>query len=133
MTDKLFEILTRRFENRDRSKPWVFWNTNWDAKAGKHQVGPFKDRHKIMRSLCKKAGVQYFRFHALRHAGASILELNNISIGTIQRILGHENRTTTEIYLHSIGHPDREAIAIYEIARRKSHTASHTIEKGEQR
>jgi len=67
-----------------------------------------------MKSLCKKAGVRYFRFHALRHLGASILDKNNVNIGTIQRILGHENRTTTEIYLHSIGEAEREAMRVYE-------------------
>jgi integrase len=43
-----------------------------------------------------------FRFHALRHFGASLLDQSNVPIGSIQRILGHENRTTTEIYLHAI-------------------------------
>jgi hypothetical protein len=38
--------------------------------------------------------------------------------------------STTEIYLHSIGHPDRQAIAVYELARQKSHTESHTEKKG---
>ena len=31
-----------------------------------------------------------------------MLEQSNVPVGSIQRILGHENRTT-EIYLHSIG------------------------------
>jgi integrase len=130
MTRKLYKVLSKRFDSRDSAKPWVFWHSYWDVKSCRRKVGPFKDRHGIMRSLCKKAGVQYFRFHALRHAGASTLELNNISIGTIQRILGHESRTTTEIYLHSIGHPDRQAMAIFETARQKSHMKSHTNKEG---
>jgi hypothetical protein len=40
--------------------------------------------------------------------------------------LGHENRTTTEIYLHSISGAARQAMATYESARGNSHTDSHT-------
>jgi site-specific recombinase XerD len=39
-----------------------------------------------------------------------MLDQANIPIGNIQRILGHESRTTTEIYLHSIGNPERDAM-----------------------
>lgn len=52
---------------------------------------------------CGAASVRYFRFHALTRSGASVMDSLNVPIGSIQRILGHENRTTTEIYLHSIG------------------------------
>ena len=79
-----------------------------------------------MRTLCAKAGVRYFRFHPLRHLGASILDRANVNIGSIQRILGHENRATTEIYLHSIGEAEREAMKIFEEASENSHTKSHT-------
>ena len=71
----------------------------------------------FVQALCKKAGVKYFRFHALRHAGASVMDNNNVPIGAIQKILGHENRTTTEIYLHSMGDLERQAMEIFEIAR----------------
>jgi integrase len=69
-----------------------------------------------MKTLCKKAGVKYFRFHALRHFGASVMDHANVPKGSIQRILGHERRETTEIYLHSIGESEREAIRIMEEA-----------------
>ena len=53
-----------------------------------------------------------FCYHTLRHFGASLLEQTNVPIGSIQRLLGHENRSTTEIYLHSIRDSDREAMRI---------------------
>ncbi len=130
MTAKLHDILLRRYENRDKSKLWVFWHRYWDKKAKAWVNKPYKDRKGIMRSLCKKADVKYFRFHALRHAGASLMDNAGAKIGSIQRILGHENRSTTEIYLHSIGDAEREAIDIFEQANQnfeeKSHTKSHT-------
>jgi hypothetical protein len=90
--------------------PWVFWHTYWSQKLGKNVQGEYNDRKKIMKSLCKKAGVKYFRFHALRHLTASILDDMGVHIGAIQRILGHQNRRTTEIYLHSVGDAEREAM-----------------------
>lgn len=75
-----------------------------------------------MKGLCKKAGVKYFRFHPIRHLGASLLDNAHVGIGSNQHILGHENRTTTEIYLHSIGESEREAMRIFECFEEKSHT-----------
>jgi len=96
MTQRLFEILSKRFDKRKPDKPWVFWHRYWSSKEGKWCEGPFGDRKKFMRTLCRKAGVRYFRFHALRrHSGASVMDNNNVPIGAIQRILGHENRKTT--------------------------------------
>jgi integrase len=80
-------------------------------------------------SANKKLGVRYFRFYAQRHSGASVMDSNNVPIGAIQRILGHENRKTTEIFLHSIGQSEREAIDIFERVCKKSHLESHTAGK----
>jgi integrase len=131
MTGTLYPMLLRRYRNRDKDKPWVFWQRYWSRKEGKFVEGPYQDRKKIMGTLCRKVGVRYFRFHALRHFGASVLDRANVPIGSIQRILGHENRTTTEIYLHSIGEAEREAMAVYERAcqdapQEESHTQSLT-------
>jgi integrase len=114
MTQKLFEVLSRRYEKRAKDKPWVFWQRYWDRKKKEWVEGPYQDRKKIMKTLCKNAKVRYFRFHALRHLGASILDRANVNVGSIQRILGHENRTTTEIYLHSIGEAEQEAMKVFE-------------------
>ncbi|MFY9941646.1 MAG: tyrosine-type recombinase/integrase, partial [Desulfobacterales bacterium] len=72
--------------------------------------------------------------HALRHYGASMLDSAKVPIGSIQRILGHENRATTEIYLHSVGEGERHAMEILDDGFREfSHTDSHTEKKGPQR
>lgn len=126
MTDRLYQMLSRRYDRRDKRKPWVFWHRYWSKKTKEWLEGPYKDRKLIMKSLCKKAGVKYFRFHPLRHFGASMLDHANVNIGSIQRILGHENRATTEIYLHSIGQSERDAIAIFEKFTHDSHTETKT-------
>lgn len=130
MPEKLFELLSLRYEKRDKDKPWVFWHRYWSRKQGKWIEGPYAERKKFMTTLCRKAGVRYFRFHALRHFGASMLDSAKIPIGSIQRILGHENRTTTEIYLHSVGEGERHAMDILgEGFCEVSHTDSHTEKK----
>jgi integrase len=126
MTQRLFDVLSRRLQTRDEGKPWVFWHTYIDRRTGEKISGPYKDRRKIMETLCRKAGVRYFRFHPLRHAGASALDRGRVPIGTIQKILGHEDRKTTEIYLHSLAEDERVAMAVLERVSQKSHTDSHT-------
>ena len=132
MTQRLHEILSRRYSQRDSAKPWVFWHAYTSSKTGEKCEGPYKERKRIMKTLCQRAGVRYFRFHGLRHSGASVMEKNNVPIGSIQRILGHSSRRTTEIYLHSVGEAEREAIAALERATNseKSHTDSHTAPAG---
>jgi integrase len=88
--------------------------------------GPFGDRKKLMRRLYKKTGVRYFRFHLIWHSGASIMDGNGVPLGAIQRILGHENRRTTENYLHSMGNSERNAMRVFEQARQKSPHYPHT-------
>jgi hypothetical protein len=46
--------------------------------------------------------------------------MDNINVPTIaiQKILAHEQRTTTERYLHSLGAVEIEAIVAYEKARK---------------
>lgn len=126
MTSRLHEILTRLHAERDKNVPSVFWHDFYDRKTGEKKRGPYKDRKDLMRGLCKRAGVQYFRYHAFRHSGASVMEGANIPIGSIQRLLGHENRLTTEIYLHSLGQAERDAINVFEAIGKKSHTNPHT-------
>lgn len=52
--------------------------------------------------LCRKAGVPSAGPHAYRHCfGTSAV--GNMSIVTLQKILGHANLTTTQLYIHLSG------------------------------
>ncbi len=136
LTARLHEIMKRRDHYRDRTKPWVFWHRYWSHKTNGWVEGPYTSRHHLLRGLCARAKVRPFGFHALRHAGASVLDAEGIPVGTIQKILGHENRSTTEIYLHSLDGAEKAAMAVFESAttgthkgdyQKKSHTKSHTV------
>jgi len=134
MSDRAHLILLRRYRERAFDKPWVFWHEWNDTRSGEKRVGPYRDRKRIMKTLCKNAKVPYFRFHALRHSGASTLDEANVPTGVIQRLLGHESRETTEIYLHALRDTDRSAVAVFDgkvipFPRHNSHTDSHTDKK----
>jgi hypothetical protein len=58
-----------------------------DWESGKEIITQFKYRSTILKTLCKRAGVRRFSFHALRHSGASILDNMNVPLGTIQKII----------------------------------------------
>lgn len=109
MTSKLEEVLKRRLEGNNT--PWVFHHTYYSRKTGEWVTGPYTDRKRLMKTLCKKVKVRYFRFHPLRHFGASVLIKEGVDPRTIQDILGHSNFKTTEIYLHSFSHSNKEAMS----------------------
>lgn len=132
MPEKLLNLLSRRHQNRNKRVKWVFWHRYWSRKEGRMVTGRYLERKRIMKTLCKKAGVKYFRYHALRHFGASLLDQSSVAIGSIQRILGHENRQTTEIYLHSVGKSEREAMDVLnDQFQGFSHTDPHTTRNNE--
>lgn len=67
---------------------------------------PFKNRQHFMKKNCRRAGVEPFGFHAIRHLTASILFRKGYRLATIQAILRHASPTTTERYLRSLGIDD---------------------------
>lgn len=79
-------------------------------KAGKKRGERYDNRIKMIKAICKQAGVKQFTFHNLRHFSASKLASLGVSITDIQEILGHTRPTTTDNYLQSIKGSVRRAI-----------------------
>ena len=64
-----------------------------------------------MRSLCERAGVKPFGFHALRRYVASILaDKHKVAAKTVQRVMRHKYLSTTEGYLENILNDLRETM-----------------------
>jgi hypothetical protein len=66
----------------------VFWHRYWRRKEGRFLEGSYGDRKQIVKSLCAKAGVKYFRFHPIRHSG----EMINVSDVGMVFLAEHESK-----------------------------------------
>lgn len=94
---KMNNVLIGILENRFQSKTceWIF-----------HRDGvPLRRSwiEKMLKNLCKKAGVKYFGFHAIRHHVSALMAASRkLSIVDIQRQLRHQSATTTDHYLKGL-------------------------------
>jgi len=103
INDELYETLWNMWNNRLQDT-WVFYNKQTRSR--------YYHRPKFMKGLCKRAGITpHFGFHTLRHMMASLMDDNpKISLTTIQKILGHTEARTTELYLHKSNVAHEEAM-----------------------
>jgi integrase len=99
MSEELYESLSWWWKNRKfKRSPYVFVDDHPGPNYGKR----YKVRRRFMRSLCERAGVKPFGFHALRRFVASRLADMGKSTKTIQQLLRHKKLHTTERYIQSI-------------------------------
>lgn len=69
-------------------------------------TGTYIDAKNLRKSWIRgleSSGVEYKKFHALRHTYATRLFESGTSILTVSRLLGHGSIKTTEIYTHVLG------------------------------
>lgn len=59
----------------------------------------FRNRHSLIKKLCKKANVEIFGLYGLRHLRARIEYSKGKSVKDIQILLGHARPSTTDFYL----------------------------------
>jgi len=71
----------------------------------------YEYRQHWLKRLCKKAGVELFGFHGIRHLFASILAAQNVPLVEIQYMLRHTSLATTQRYIHRLKKENREVLA----------------------
>ncbi len=89
MTDRVFNILTRRYQNRRSS--YVFENS---------KGGPRGYATQSIRKAFKKVGLSDCTVHTFRHTHATRLIQNGLSVYEVKEILGHSDIKTTMRYAH---------------------------------
>lgn len=91
MSDRLYEVMKRRFDNRDPNIPFVF-----HSKDGK----PKPYCANTARRIFDRVGLHDCSYHTLRHTLASRLVQNGLSVYEVKEILGHTDIKTTMRYAH---------------------------------
>ena len=81
---------------------------------GRKGLAPVPDRISSVRtafaSALRRAGIEDFRFHDLRHTFASHLVMRGVSIKAVQELLGHKNIQMTMRYAHLSQEHKKEAV-----------------------
>jgi integrase len=111
----LYAVLSK-LKKKDFSKSGHVFNYS-DLRSGR--VHPLKTVRRAFVMACKRAGIDDFTFHDLRHTVASRLVERGADLVSVKNRLGHANLKTTEIYLHSSLGQMRRAVALLGSAKAK--------------
>lgn len=107
LNDKCMEVLNDYIEERSNIKnPYLFLSER------KNQISK-RDVQYIVQKNLESTGLDTSKYstHKLRHTAATLLyKYSKVDIRTIQKILGHENIGTTQIYTHVDDEQVRKAI-----------------------
>lgn len=103
MNDKVVKIF-RSLPSRLKG-PWVFPSANWHTPKDPHNF-----TQRIFLPAVRKAGIDDFRWHDLRHTFASRLVMKGTDLRTVQDLMGHKTITMTQRYAHLSPEHQREAV-----------------------
>jgi len=87
-----------------------------------YQGGPIQDNFcNAFKTALRRAGLQGFHFHDLRHTFASMVLLRGGSLKDVQELLGHKSMTMTLRYAHLTQESKRKAVNLLNGLTRDCH------------
>jgi integrase len=98
LSEEAVELLSD-IKSEAASSPYVF--------PGKSPERPLSEIKTFWMGVCRKAGLEDFRIHDLRHTYASILASEGLGLPIIGALLGHTQPQTTARYSHLYDDPLR--------------------------
>lgn len=130
-----FHNMTVRIANKDdfqtktkRERTIPLNETAYDVLSGLERKGEYvfcrkdgvkRDKHYVCRSFkaaVRRAGLgEGYSFHSLRHTFASLLVQKGISLYIVQKLLGHSNIKTTEIYAYLAPEKRHDVVALLDL------------------
>ena len=94
-----YDLLLERSKVRNLADDRIFPPTGFAKKS------EYIDLYRPWRTAIKKAGIQDFRWHDLRHTSASYLIMSGVTLVEVSKILGHKTLKMVLRYAHlSEGH-----------------------------
>lgn len=78
----------------------VEWNVAGEVLSTTGYGGQYQALRRLVKSVCRKAGISEVSPHKLRHAFATRLNRDGASIATVAEALNHKNLKTTSRYIH---------------------------------
>jgi site-specific recombinase XerD len=94
MSEELCRLLVKRKENIRTESEFVFSN-RYGRKLLEGTTA-----HKFKKCVRRAGLSDKLHFHSLRHSFASALVISGVSLYAVQKLLGHSQSRTTEIYSH---------------------------------
>lgn len=103
-------VLLRQFKSlfakRKLGTNYVFVNPLTNTK--------YKDIKRAFQSACRRAGIDDFHFHDLRHTFASHLIMSGVDLTTVKDLLGHKDIKMTLRYAHLAPEHRRKAVIFFD-------------------